>query len=52
MKENLHRTRMTAEKLRKKMGGDKAQMSDEDAIKMLQFLKKLARIVVKKYLEV
>jgi len=51
MKENLQKTRMTAEKLRKIMKGDETGMSNEDASKMLDFLKKLARITVKKYLE-
>ena len=51
MKENLQKARMTAEKLRKIMKGDKTGMSNEDASKMLDFLKKLARITVKKYLE-
>lgn len=51
MREKSQKTKVTAEKLRKVMKGDKTEMSNEDAARMLQFLKKLARIAVKKYLE-
>ncbi|MCT1531742.1 hypothetical protein M3B46_12090 [Sphingobacterium daejeonense] len=51
MRDNSQKTKVTAEKLKKVMKGDKTEMSNEDATRMLLFLKRLARIAVKKYLE-
>ncbi len=51
MRDNSQKTKVTAENLKKVLKGDKTEMSNEDATRMLQFLRKLARIAVKKYLE-
>lgn len=43
--------KMSSEKLAKMLGEQAKGMSNEDAATVLMFLKKLARIVVIKYLE-
>ena len=51
MNNSLSNSKMTPEKLSKMFNGGAKGMSSEDAAKLLLFLKKLARIVVVKYLE-
>ncbi len=51
MYNNPSSNKMSPEKLIKMLNGEAKGMSTEDAAKLLLFLKKLARIVVKKYLE-
>lgn len=43
-------TKMTPEKMLKMIGEKKSGMSNEEAARLLSFLKKLASIVVAKYL--
>ncbi|HRN48778.1 MAG TPA: hypothetical protein PKW69_12150 [Niabella sp.] len=47
----LRQTKLTPEKLLKMIKGEEAGMSNEEAASLLLFLRKLARIVVNKYLE-
>jgi len=51
MNNSFSNSKMTPEKLIKMFNGEAKEMSSEDAAKLLLFLKKLARIVVVKYLE-
>ncbi len=51
MNNSASSSKMTPEKLVKMLNGEAEGMSHEDAAKVLLFLKKLARIVVIKYLE-
>jgi hypothetical protein len=50
MNNSLSNSKMTPEKLLKLFNGEAKGMSNEEAAKLLLFLKKLARIVVIKYL--
>ncbi len=51
MKEILSNTKVTSEKLVKVLKNGKDELGSEQAVQILLFLKKLARIVVRKYLE-
>lgn len=51
MKDGQHNIKMTAEKVVKKLHYNGIDISMEDALKVLLLLKKIARIVVSKYLE-
>lgn len=51
MNNSFSNSKMTPEKLIKMFNEEAKEMSSEDAAKLLLFLKKLARIVVVKYLE-
>ena len=51
MNNSFSNSKVTPEKLIKMFNGEAKGMSSEDAAKLLLFLKKLARIVVVKYLE-
>lgn len=51
IKNSASNSKMTPEKLGKMLNGEAKGMSNEDAAKVLLFLKKLARIEVVKYLE-
>lgn len=49
--DNLKTSKMTPEKFLNFLKGDEIGMENREATTILQFLKKLARIVVKKYIE-
>ncbi|MGJ1261674.1 hypothetical protein [Sphingobacterium spiritivorum] len=51
MKKNLEHKKMTPEKITKLMNGGKQKIDNEEATKILLFLKNMARIVIRKYLE-
>lgn len=51
MKENIQNTKLTPEKLAKVLKNGKNDLERDQAAQVLFFLKKLARIVVRKYLD-
>ncbi|MFD2962330.1 MULTISPECIES: hypothetical protein [Olivibacter] len=52
MKESIQNTKLTPEKLAKVLKNGKNELERDEAAKVLFFLRKLARVVVRKYLEI
>lgn len=52
MKESIQNTKLTPEKLTKVLKNGKNVLERDEAAQILFFLRKLARVVVRKYLEI